>query len=189
MTSPTALQAITRHEAGALAAAQAKLSAYAGPRMEQAAQIRTRRAVCQAQADKMHAALERWIETVYGHAGEDLRYHVHAMTHAIQIPAPWSRTQHRAYHLSEPEGRLLSCLVQDLIACLPARRRLFEYDASNRRWILNVTNFPTLPAALEWLRGPCAITGPAVLEGWVKYPSGRRLGQPAGQPVRQPAGR
>ena len=180
----TALQAITQHEANALVAGQARLHAFTAGRLQQVASIRTRRAVATAQADVMQSAMEAWMETIYG----DLRYHIHPYTFAIQIPAPWSRTHHRHYGLSEPQGRLLACLVQDVIAMLPARRQLFVYDGINR-WQLNKDRFPTLATALEWLRGPCRLSPDAVLEGWVRYPHGRRIVPPTGQSTGQSMGR
>lgn len=180
----TTHQAIARHEAGALVAGQTRLHAFAVGRVEQVASIRTRRAVCQAQADKMQGAMEAWAETVYA----DLRYNLHPHSHAILVPAPWSRTHHRHYALSEPEGRLLAILVGDVIAMLPARRRLVEYDGVNR-WLLNLSHFPQLGDALAWLRGPCAITANQVLEGWVRYPHGRRIVSPNGPSAGQRTGR
>ena len=171
------LQAITAFEQSALVAGQARLTSFAEARIERRATIKTARAVATAQADVMQSSLEAWIETIYA----DLRYHVHPYSQAIMIPAPWSRAHHRHYGLSEPQGRLLAILVTDVVQALPERRRLIEYDGVNR-WTLNQSRFPTLQDALAWLRGPCAISANLVLEGWRKYPGGRRdAGQSAGQ--------
>ncbi len=172
----TAFQVIARHENNALVAGQARLHRFTAGRLQQAASIRTRRAVATAQADKLQSALEAWIEAIYA----DVRYNLHPYSQAIQIPSPWSRTHHGAYALSEPEGRLLRCLVVDVVSALPERRRLIEFDGVNR-WRLNLTKFPTLPDALTWLRGPCRVSVDAVLEGWLRYPQGRRTGRPTGQ--------
>lgn len=174
-----AIAAINAFESNAIIASQARLTAYAAAHVERTATIRTARAVATAQADVMQSAMESWIEVVYS----DLRYHVHPLTYAILIPCPWSRTHHRSYGLSECQGRLLACLVQDTVAMLPARRRLCEL--AGNRWLLNLPAFPTVGDALTWLRGPCQVTAGAVLEGWRKYPQGRRDGQRVGQPTGQ----
>ena len=172
-----AYQAISQHEGNALIAGQARLTAFAATHVERRASIRTARAVATAQADVMQSSLEAWIETIYA----DLRYHVHPHSQAIMIPAPWSRAHHRHYGLSEPQGRLLAILVTDVAQALPERRRLIEYDGVNR-WTLNQSRFPAIGDALAWLRGPCAISANLVLEGWRKYPGGRRdAGRSAGR--------
>lgn len=172
-----AYQTISQYEGNAIVAGQARLTAFAAARIERRASIKTARAVAQAQSDVMQSSIEAWMETIYS----DLRFHVHPYTGAILIPSPWSRAHHRHYGLSECQGRLLSLLVTDLVSALPERRRMIEYDGVNR-WVLAVTRFPTLPTAMEWLRGPCAISANLVLEGWRKYPGGRRdTGQSTGQ--------
>ena len=171
------LQAITAFEQSAIVAGQARLHTFAAARIERTASIRTARAVATAQADAMQSSMEAWLETVYA----DLRYHVHPLTCAILIPCPWSRSHHRAYGLSEQQGRLLAALVTDVVNALPERRRCIEFDGVNR-WLLNLSRFPTLQDAHAWLRGPCQITASTVLEGWRKYPGGRRdTGRSTGQ--------
>ena len=170
-------QQISQHEGNAIVAGQARIHAFAATRFEAKATIKTARAVATAQADVMQSSMEAWMETVYS----DLRFHVHPLTGAIVIPAPWSRAHHRHYGLSEQQGRLLAVLVNDVVAALPERRRLCEFDGVNR-WVLNQSRFPAIGDALAWLRGPCQITANLVLEGWRKYPGGRRdRGQSAGQ--------
>lgn len=171
---------ITQHEANAIVAAQTRLTGALAGRMERRATIRTARAVATALADLMQSSMEAWMESVYA----DLRYNVHPLTNAIAIPAPWSRAHHRHYGMSECQGRLLAALVGDVVAALPERRRLIEYDGVNR-WQLNVTRFPAIGDALAWLRGPCQITPTLVLEGWRQYPGGRRDGQSSGQSTGQ----
>lgn len=179
-----AYQAISQHEGNVIVAAQARLTAFAAARVQRTATIRTARAVATALADVMQSSMEAWLETVYS----DLRFHVHPLTYVILIPSPWSRSHHRHYGLSEAQGRLLRNLVVDVVAALPERRRLIEFDGINR-WALNQSRFPALGDALAWLRGPCQITANLVLEGSRLYPQGRRdPGQSPGLTTGQPHG-
>ena len=171
-----AIQAIQRHEAGALVAGQARLHAYAAGHIEAKATFRTRRAVAQAQTDQANAALRKWLQDAYSDP-----FNVRSYDQAILLPCPWSRAHCHAFGLSEPMGRLLRCIVEDTITALPERRRLIMYSPESTRWHVNTDRFPTWEGAAAWLAGPGMVTAVTWLAAQGKYPNGRRPpGQGAG---------
>lgn len=169
MSNPI-LNAITKAESSALVAGQAHLHAYAAARIEAQAEIKTRRAVAQAQADHANAALHRWLRTVY----EDLKWNVRQHDNAIVVPAPWSRSHCHVYGLSEPAGRLLRCIVEDTLQLLPPKRWLVVYNPSTTRWHVNLERFPTWGDAAAWLDGPGHVTPEQWMVAADKYHAGRR---------------
>ena len=170
------LQAITRHENGALVAGQARLHAYAAGRIEAQATFKTRRAVAESQCDQANAALRKWLQDAYADS-----YNVRNYDQAILLPAPWSRAHCRSFGLSEPMGRLLREVVLDTLTALPERRRLIMYSPESTRWHVNTDRFPTWESAAAWLAGPGNVTAVTWLAAQGKYPNGRRPpGQGAG---------
>ena len=164
-----AIQAIQRHENGALVAGQAKLHAYAASHIEAKATFKTRRAVAESQCDQANAALRKWLQDAYADP-----YNVRDYDSAIVLPCPWSRAHCHAYGLSEPMGRLLREIVVDLLTLLPERRRLFAYNPESTRWHVNLDRFPTWESAAAWLSGPGNVGAVTWLAAQGKYPNGRR---------------
>ncbi len=165
-----AANAVATASTRTMAAGQAHVDAFVRDKLGQAATEEGLRVVAAAQAELAQRAVERWLELLY----TDAQFNVRAVDGQIRLAPPWSRTRRVNYHLTEPQARTLRFIVVDLLAMLPERRRLFWYDATARRWVLNQRNFPTLDAALAWQRGPGQITPASWRAAQDQYPAGRR---------------
>jgi hypothetical protein len=137
-------------------AATAQVSRWAREKAAHTAQVQSRRLLAEAHAELLRRALVRFAELCYEGAPDDW-YNVGA-TGRVLVPVPWSRTQHAAYGLSDPDSRILRAHVADVLAHLPARRAWLWYDARGKRWHINRGAFPTLADAQGWLAGPGALT-------------------------------
>ena len=165
-----AAQTIATASTRTVAAGQAHVDAFVRDKLSAAATEEGLRVVAVAQAELAQRAVERWLELLY----TDARFNLRSVDNQIRLAPPWSRSRRVNYHLTEPQARTLRWLVVEVLDALPARRRLFWYDAGATRWVLNRDRFPTLDTALAWQRGPGAITPAAWRAAQERYPAGRR---------------
>ncbi len=165
-----AANAVATASARTVAAGQAHADAFVRDKLGAAATEEGLRVVATAQAELAQRAVERWLELLY----VDARFNLRTVDNQIRLAPPWSRSRRVNYQLTEPQARLLRWVIVETLAALPARRRLFWYDAGATRWALNREKFPTLGDALAWARGPGAITPASWRAAQERYPAGRR---------------
>jgi hypothetical protein len=161
---------ITDLSARTLAAGQARVDEHASGKIIKIAEEQSARVYHAAVADLAQRAIEKWLELLYDTEG-GVWWNVREDGLVKKAP-PWSRSRRRSYGLSEPQARLLRCIVGDLAVGPP--RQLYYYIKPHQRWALNRVRFPTLAAALEWQRGPGRISANLWHTYSVKYPGGRR---------------
>jgi hypothetical protein len=137
-------------------ATSAKVSNWSRQKLGEVAQAQSRRVLAEARAELMQRAMRRFLALVYDGAPH-VWYNVSG-TGRIVVPVPWSRRQHAAYGLTDPDSRVLRVHVVDVVASLPGRRSLLWYDDAAGFWHLNRGGFPELAQALNWLDGPGRMT-------------------------------
>lgn len=163
---------IAELSARTIAAGQARIDQHASGHLSRMAEQQSLRIVAAAQADLAQRACERWIETIYDGALQNVWWNVRD-DHLIKLAPPWSRSRRTSYGLSEAQSRLLRRIVVDLVDAMPERRQLYWYVPEVQRWFLNRRFFPTVEGALEWQRGPGEITAVLWYSYGVRHPGGR----------------
>ena len=129
-------------------ATAARVDKFMRGKVAAAAGIQSRKVLAAASAELGNRALQRFVELLYdetdggrlANLGDGGR---------ILIPAPWSRTRHRAYGLSDHGARVLRSIITAKLDAMPPRYRLLTCEGG--RWYLNM-EFGSLGAGLGWLR-------------------------------------
>ena len=129
-------------------AAAARVDTFVKQRVSEAAGVQSRRVLAAAQAELANRALRRFIELLYETGADGRLYNVADDGRAL-IAAPWSRTQHAAYGLTDHQGRVLRRVLASKLASLGWRWRLFVLDRRGPRVKLGI--FSDAAAALDWL--------------------------------------
>jgi hypothetical protein len=130
------------------AAAAAKVDTFVRRRVGAAAEVQSRRVLAGAQAELGNRALRRFFELLYDETATGRLCNL-GDGGRILIAAPWSRTRHAAYGLTDHGGRVLrACLMAQLQALPTFASPLF---LAGGRWHVNLRKYADLAPALAWL--------------------------------------
>ena len=114
-----------------------------------AAAVQSRRVLAGAQAELCNRALRRFVELLYDETDGGRLVNLGGGGR-ILIPAPWSRTRHAAYGLTDHSRRVLRGVLVAKLDVLPPRYRLLTCEAQS--WYVNLDSYGNVGAALGWLR-------------------------------------
>jgi hypothetical protein len=124
----------------------ATIAPYNQPRT---VQLRTLVGTAAASAELLNEALCKFIDLVYTEDADGSGYaNIDLYTYRILIPVPWSRLDYISYGLRRTEQNVLRLLMLSTEKA-QAEKCLFRFE--NRRWYLNVENYPTMASALTWI--------------------------------------
>lgn len=121
-------------------------------RVAEAAQAIDQSGTMQAHLDVAIEAMAALITVLYTTDADGYPANIDRPTGRILVRLPWGSTGWRAWGLRQWEGR---CLRRLLVERAGQRRRfapLFDFSPENDRWYLNLSDYPTAAAALEWLK-------------------------------------
>ena len=141
-------------------AAAARVDTFVKQRVSEAAGVQSRRVLAAAQAELCNRALRRFIELLYEVGPDGRHYNVDADGRAL-VAAPWSRTRHADYGLTDHQGRVLRRALAVKLGGLARHLRLFILDRRGPRLRLGL--YSDLTAALGWLD-----TYPVTADDWLK---------------------
>lgn len=132
---------------------------YAAPRLlEDIARRLSRLGQAAAQAELLNASLQRTAELAYEVEGGRL-VNVDIVDGRLLFPAPFGRAGHRLWQLRRRESDVLrAALVARMQPKAGQPVPLFIYGDDTRRWHVNFTDYPTMDAAMRYLRGAGALT-------------------------------
>ena len=129
-------------------ATAAKVDRFVKNKVGAAAEVQSRKVAAAAQAELANRAMRRFVELVYDETSEGVLCNL-GDGGRVLLPAPWSRTRHRAYGLSDHGARVLRIIITAKLDAMPAKYRLLTCEGG--RWYLNM-EFGSLGAGLGWLR-------------------------------------
>ena len=130
-------------------ASAAKVDRYVKDRVAAGAAVQSRKVAAGANAELGNRAMRRFVELLYDESDGGRLVNL-GDGGRVLLPAPWSRTRHRAYGLSDHTRRVLRVVLVAKLDALPPKYRLLTCEAQS--WYVNLDSFGTLPAALGWLR-------------------------------------
>lgn len=131
----------------AVGIAHATVDAYTRQREQVAADELNRLTTNQRYVVACQEALLRLANLCYVRAGSRL-VNIDQLTWRIGVHVPWSRAGCQHYGLREWEATVLRSVM---LARLGNRRNSPLFDFGNRRWYLNMTDYPTMESAVVYL--------------------------------------
>lgn len=143
-------------------ASAAKVDRFVKDKVSAAAAVQSRRVLAVAQAELCNRAMRRFVELLYDETDAGRLVNL-GDNGRILIPAPWSRTRHRAYGLSDHSRRVLRAVLLAKLQAVAPRYRLLTCEG--RQWYVNLDSFGNGGAAAGWLRSRGTVTA----DDWLKH--------------------
>lgn len=140
-------------------------SAHVRQRVAEAAQELSRAGDMQAHLELATEALAAFSVLLYEADADGQPCNYDRVTARILVPVPWSDRGARKWKMRQWEGRVLRRIMLDRTKERRRKPPLFDYSELSNRWYLNVSDYPTAAAALEWIRGQ----GPRFAEWRTSY--------------------
>jgi len=113
----------------------------------------TRRGLAALAVEHLTAALFRLVELAYEEDTDARLANVDRHDGRLLVPVPWGSAGYKRYGLRRREADVLRALLFERMTPKPgAPVPLFQYDAARRTWHVNLFDYPTRPAAGEYLR-------------------------------------
>ncbi|HMN27947.1 MAG TPA: hypothetical protein PKE45_07305, partial [Caldilineaceae bacterium] len=119
---------------------------------QQARQIEElhRGAILKAELLRVNNALMRLTELVYLESADGERDNIDPATGRILIAKPWGSAGREYFGLSRRTADILRCC---LLHKRPSKRPvLYFYDKGSKDWYADLANYPTLAAAMFWVK-------------------------------------
>ena len=145
-------------------ASAARVDRFIKQKVGDAATVQSRRVLAAANAELANRALRRFFELLYDETADGALCNL-GQDGRVLIAAPWSRTRHAAYGLTDHAARVLRSVITARLAAMPWRFQIMHLDADSGRWCVNLKHYGNLPAALDWLAQHGAVTS----DLWLKH--------------------
>lgn len=145
------------------AATAARVDKFIKQKVGDAAGVQSRRVLAAANAELANRALHRFFELLYDETADGVLCNI-GEEGRVLIPAPWSRTRHDAYGLTDHGARVLRSIMTARLAAMPWRFQVMHLDAAAGRWRVNLKHYGNLAAALGWLD-----QWPVTADLWLKH--------------------
>lgn len=120
--------------------------------MRAATESLSRAVLFRAHCEVLNEAIMRYVELCYELDSAERWVNIDR-TGMVLRPAPWGRLGQRAWGLRRTEANVLRAMMQSHVARHDKGREpaLFLYG-ENRRWYVNLVDFPSERAAMDWAR-------------------------------------
>ena len=136
---------------------------YVRERVQEAAQELSRAGDMQLRVELANEALMALTAILYDKDSDGKPANIDPVTWRLLIPAPWGRAGWRRWGLRAWEADTLRAVLR--VRCEMRRHtNLFDYNDPMRSWHVNVTDYPTVTAALTYLK-----THPVTLTEWRQH--------------------
>jgi hypothetical protein len=121
-------------------------------RISTAAQDLSMAGELQARLDVCNAAIAGLIAILYDVDADGVPVNYDRATYRLLIPVPWGEAGGLKWGLRQWEARCLRRLLLNRVGANRRMPSLFDYDEYSRQWSVDLTAYPHVESALEWLR-------------------------------------
>lgn len=136
---------------------------YVRERVQEAAQALSRAGDMQLRVELANEALMALTAILYDSDSDGKPANIDPVTWRLLIPAPWGRAGWRRWGLRAWEADTLRAVLR-VRSEMRRHTNLFDYNDPMRSWHVNVTDYPTVTAALTYLK-----TQPITLAEWRQH--------------------